>query len=75
MDDKDLTLQVDSSGNVLGDEVLDNDSVNESLSIDYTEPITMLNNNLIYLLSFIIIENGIVIGILLGFIYKGITKK
>ena len=62
MDDKDLTLQVDSSGNVLGDEVLDNDSVNESLSIDYTEPITMLNNNLIYLLSFIIIENGIVIG-------------
>ena len=44
MDDKDLTLQVDSSGNVLGDEVLDNDSVNESLSIDYTEPITMLNN-------------------------------
>ena len=75
MDDKDLTLQVDSSGNVLGDEVLDNDSVNESLSIDYTEPITVLNNNLIYLLSFIIIENGIVIGILLGFIYKGITKK
>lgn len=75
MDDKDLTLQVDSSGYVLGDEVLDNDSVNESLSIDYTKPITMLNNNLIYLLSFIIIENGIVIGILLGFIYKGITKK
>lgn len=75
MDDKDLTLQVDSSGNVMGDEVLDNDSVNESLSIDYTKPITMLNNNLIYLLSFIIIENGIVIGILLGFIYKGITKK
>lgn len=66
---------VDSGGTLLEDAQSDIDSNIESLSIDYTEPITVLNNNLIYLLSFIIIENGIVIGILLGFIYKGITKK
>lgn len=66
---------VDSDGTLLEDAQSDIDSNIESLSIDYTEPITVLNNNLIYLLSFIIIENGIVIGILLGFIYKGITKK
>lgn len=66
---------VDSDGTLLEDAQSDIDSNIESLSIDYSEPITVLNNNLIYLLSFIIIENGIVIGILLGFIYKGITKK
>lgn len=66
---------VDSDGTLLEDAQSDIDSNIESLSIDYTEPITVLNNNLIYLLSFIIIEHGIVIGILLGFIYKGITKK
>lgn len=66
---------VNSDGTLFEDAQSDTDSNIESLSIDYTEPITVLNNNLIYLLSFIIIENGIVIGILLGFIYKGITKK
>lgn len=50
--------------------------IESTVSVDsLVEPMTIQSNNLVYLLSFIIVELGIVIGILLGFVWKGITKK
>ena len=60
-----------------GDIQLDSDEhIESTVSVDsLVEPMTIQSNNLVYLLSFIIVELGIVIGILLGFVWKGITKK
>lgn len=68
--DKDIVVESD-----LEKEMLDLES-STTVDIDsLVQPMTIQANNLVYLLSFIIIELGIVIGILLGFIWKGITKK
>lgn len=54
------------------EQVADEESV--SLS-EFDEHVVTFNSNVIYIGSFVIIEIGIVIGILLGFVFKGITKK
>ena len=72
MEEKELKDVVDSE-----DIQVDSDEhIESTVSVDsLVEPMTIQSNNLVYLLSFIIVELGIVIGILLGFVWKGITKK
>lgn len=39
------------------------------------EHIITFNSNVVYIGSFLIVELGILIGVLLGFVFKGILKK
>ncbi len=75
MEENELENVVDSEDTE--DIQVDSDEHIESIvSVDsLVEPMTIQSNNLVYFLSFIIVELGIVIGILLGFVWKGITKK
>ena len=63
------------------EDILENSSdittsdVEESSSTVTVDALTDINNNLVFLDCFLIAELGIVIGILLGLVWKGITKK
>lgn len=75
MNDKEnevISSQEDTSENTT--DVTSSD-VGESSSIAIVDALTDINNNLVFLDCFLIAELGIVIGILLGLVWKGITKK
>ena len=67
-----ISSQEDTSENTTD---ITTSDVEESSSIAIVDALTNINNNIIFLDSFLIVELGIVIGILLGLVWKGITKK
>ncbi len=75
MNDKEnevISSQEDTSENTTD---ITTSDIEESSSIAIVDALTNINNNIIFLDSFLIVELGIVIGILLGLVWKGITKK
>lgn len=56
-------------------EVAVSDVENSTTSTAIVDALTNINNNLVFLNCFLVAELGIVIGILLGLVWKGITKK
>lgn len=75
MNDKEnevISSQEDTSENTTD---ITTSDVEESSSTVIVDALTNINNNLVFLDCFLIAELGILIGILLGLVWKGITKK
>lgn len=75
MNDKEnevISSQEDTSENTSDKTASDVEESSPTVTVD---ALTNINNNIIFLDSFLIVELGIVIGILLGLVWKGITKK
>lgn len=80
--DEEQVVDSDSTTTLSDSDVIDSlDLQSDDVSVEAVtlqtleDDIVMFNNNMVYIGAILVVEIGIIIGIKLGFVFKGISKK